>query len=68
LNVFYSYDRKDARLRNELGKHLVPLKRQSLIIDWYDRNISAGLEWEREIDEHLNFTLQIQKASPAPAS
>src|SRR5881227_1452443 len=54
LKVFYSYAHKDAKLRDELGKHLVPLKRQELIVDWYDRNISAGLEWEQEIDEHLN--------------
>ena len=54
LNVFYSYAHKDAKLRDELGKHLVPLKRQGFIVDWYDRNISAGKEWEQEIDTHLN--------------
>ncbi len=54
LNVFYSYAHKDEKLRDELGKHLYPLKRQGLIIDWYDRDISAGKEWEQEIDTHLN--------------
>ena len=54
LNVFYSYAHKDAKLRDELGKHLFPLKRQGLIADWYDRDISAGKEWEKEIDDHLN--------------
>jgi tetratricopeptide (TPR) repeat protein len=54
LNVFYSYAHKDAKLRDELGKHLFPLKRQGLIVDWYDRDISAGKEWEQEIDDHLN--------------
>ncbi len=54
LKVFYSYAHKDAKLRDELGKHLFPLKRQGLIVDWYDRDISAGKEWEQEIDDHLN--------------
>ena len=54
LNVFYSYARKDEKLRSELGKHLTPLKRQNLIKDWYDRDISAGKEWEQEIAMHLN--------------
>ena len=54
LHVFYSYAHKDAKLRDELGKHLVPLKRQGFIVDWYDRNISAGKEWEQEIDDYLN--------------
>src|SRR5437660_9264039 len=54
LNVFYSYAHKDAKLRDELGKHLVPLKRHGFIVDWYDRDISAGKEWEKEIDDHLN--------------
>src|SRR5437660_9443715 len=53
LNVFYSYAHKDEKLRDELGKHLYPLKRQGLIVDWYDRDISAGKEWEQEIDTHL---------------
>ncbi len=54
FKVFYSYAHKDEKLRNELGKHLYPLKRQGLITDWYDRNISAGTEWEQEIENHLN--------------
>src|SRR5205823_1825905 len=30
------------------------LRRQGLISVWHDRNISAGTEWEREINAHLN--------------
>src|SRR5260370_35842881 len=41
-----------------LVKHLSVLKRQGIIDIWHDRNISAGTEWEREIDKHLN-TAQI---------
>ena len=54
LELFYSYAHKDERLRNELDKHLYNLKRQGLIHDWYDRDISAGTDWEQAIDSHLN--------------
>ena len=54
LNVFYSYAHRDEKLRNELGKHLNPLKREGLIVDWYDRDISAGTDWEYAIHAHLN--------------
>lgn len=52
--VFYAYSHKDEDLREELGKHLAPLRQEDAIIDWYDRKISAGKEWEGEIDKHLN--------------
>jgi hypothetical protein len=54
FEIFYSYAHKDEKLRTELNKHLFNLKRQNLIVEWYDRNISAGNEWEHEIDIHLN--------------
>lgn len=38
----------------ELIKHLSILKRQGVIRDWHDRQITAGTEWEGQIDEHLN--------------
>lgn len=53
LNLFYSYAHADEELRNELDKHLANLQHQGYIAPWHDRNISAGQEWEREIDEHL---------------
>ena len=52
--VFYSYSHKDEDLRDELGKHLTPLRREGAIVDWHDRKIGAGKEWEGEIEEHLN--------------
>ena len=58
FELFYSDAHKDERLRNELNNHLYNLKRRGLIIDWYDRNISAGMEWEYEIDAHSS-TAQI---------
>ena len=54
LEIFYSYAHKDVKLRDELDKHLRTLQRHGLITGWYDRNISAGTEWERDIDTHLN--------------
>src|SRR5258708_6550856 len=55
LELFYSYAHKDEKLRNELNKHLYNLKRQGLIVEWYDRDISAGTDWEQAIDTHLNI-------------
>ncbi|HEY0071949.1 MAG TPA: toll/interleukin-1 receptor domain-containing protein, partial [Chloroflexia bacterium] len=54
LEVVYSYAHEDRRLRKQLETHLSILKNNGVITDWYDRNISAGTEWEQEIDEHLN--------------
>src|SRR6266581_3517067 len=41
-------------MREKLEKQLRALKRQGIIDVWHDREISAGTEWEREIDKHLN--------------
>ena len=54
MEIFCAYSHEDEELREKLGKHLAPLRRQGIITDWYDRKMSAGKEWEAEIDEHLN--------------
>lgn len=54
FEVFYSYAHKDEYWRKKLEIHLSTLKRQGLITDWHDRNIGAGKEWAKEIDEHIN--------------
>ena len=54
VTVFFSYAHKDEDLRDELAKHLSILKRQEVITAWYDRDIDAGREWAKEIDQHLN--------------
>lgn len=54
IRIFYSYAHDDEPLRKEFEKHLSPLKRQGLIIDWHDRDISAGSEWASEINSNLN--------------
>lgn len=37
-----------------MDKHLSILKRLYQIVSWHDRKISAGIEWEKEIDVQLN--------------
>lgn len=54
IEVFFSYSHKDEKLRDELEKHLTILKRQGMISGWHDRKITAGKEWEGQIDAHLN--------------
>lgn len=54
IEVFFSYSHRDEELRDEMAKHLSILKRQGVIAEWYDRDIGAGSEWAKEIDEHLN--------------
>src|SRR5205807_7987737 len=54
VKIFFCYAREDEALLNKLKTHLRPLQRQGLIEVWYDRDISAGKEWEQEIDTHLN--------------
>ena len=44
IEVFYSYSHRDESLRDELGKHLNMLRRQSVTDNWHDRRIGAGNE------------------------
>jgi TIR domain len=54
VKIFFCYAREDEELLNKLKSHLRPLQREGLIDVWYDREISAGTEWEQEIKQHLN--------------
>ncbi len=58
VKIFCCYAHEDETLLNKLKTHLKPIQRQGLIDVWHDRDISAGMEWEREINTHLN-TAQI---------
>lgn len=58
ISLFYSYAHNDEILRNELDKHLSLLQKRGLIDQWYDRDISAGVEWANLIDYHID-TAQI---------
>jgi energy-coupling factor transporter ATP-binding protein EcfA2 len=54
MKLFFSYAHKDEPLRDELAKHLSLLKRQNIITDWHDRNITAGTNWAQAIDDNLD--------------
>ncbi len=54
IEVFFSYAHEDEIMRGQLEKHLSIMKRQGQIIGWHDNKITAGKEWEREINVHLN--------------
>lgn len=58
IKIFCCYAHQDEQLLNKLKAHLKPQQRQGLIQIWHDRDISAGAEWESEIEEQLN-TAQI---------
>jgi tetratricopeptide (TPR) repeat protein len=53
IRLFYSYSHQDEALRDQLEKHLALLKQQGVIVEWHDRKITAGTEWEGQIDEQL---------------
>jgi TIR domain/WD domain, G-beta repeat len=54
VSIFFCYAHEDEALLNRLKAQLRPLVRQGLIDIWYDRDISAGMEWDQEINKHLN--------------
>lgn len=54
VRIFYSYAHEDKGLRDELNKRLSPLMQLGWISSWHDREVNSAMEWEYEIDEHLN--------------
>jgi len=52
--LFYCYAHEDKALQNQLVTQLAPLERLGLIAGWSDRDISAGQQWQNEIDKRLN--------------
>src|SRR5690349_3048532 len=54
VKIFCCYAHEDEALLTKLKAHLRPLEREGVIELWHDRDISAGMEWEKAIDEHLN--------------
>jgi uncharacterized protein YjbI with pentapeptide repeats len=53
IRIFLCYAHEDEMMLNKLKKYLQPLQRQGAIDVWHDRDISAGTEWEHEINEYL---------------
>jgi hypothetical protein len=54
VKIFCCYAHEDEAYLNKLKTQLSPLRRQGLIDVWHDRNITAGADWESDIDQHLN--------------
>lgn len=65
LRVFISYAHEDDLLCQELEKQLSVLKHQGLMSVWHDREIYAGKEWMREIEDNLNEAHILLLVSPA---
>ncbi len=51
--LVFSYSHVDEELRNELEKHLSPLKRMGRIEPWHDRRITPGDEFDAVIDRNF---------------
>lgn len=54
IKIVLCYAQEDEALLLKLEQQLSPFKRQGMIDVWHDQNISAGADWKREIDQHLN--------------
>ena len=54
IEVFISYAHEDAPQRDRFEKHLSSLRRQGVIRTWVDRDIRPGVDWSREINDHIN--------------
>src|SRR4051812_22534500 len=54
IDVFISYARADAAMREQLVKHLAPLQRAGLIRTFHDRLIEPGADWRAVIGHRLN--------------
>jgi len=53
LRVFISYSHKDEELRDKLDTHLSNLRWDGVISSWYDRQLTAGMEWDDKIKTEL---------------
>lgn len=54
IGGFLSYSHKDEEQAKKLLTFLMPLTRKGEIRMWYDRMISPGARWTKEIDDKLN--------------
>jgi len=53
LKLFISYSHYDEEHINDFIRHIAPLKTNGLISDWYDRKITAGKNFQNEINNNL---------------
>ena len=54
LKLVYCYAREDFTFLEKLENHLSVLKHYHNIVSWFDRAITPGMEWQKEIDAQLN--------------
>lgn len=54
LQLFISYCHKDEVLVSKFISHLRPLKSSGQIVEWYDRKIETGEEFQKDIDNNLD--------------
>lgn len=47
IKLFYCYAHEDRALRDQCEKRLSGLKRYYHIVNWHDREILPGQDWER---------------------
>jgi hypothetical protein len=52
--LFYSYSHQDSELRDRLSTYLAPLRRKGKIVEWHDRKIEPGTDWDTEISNRLD--------------
>jgi hypothetical protein len=55
IHIFCCYTHTDKEFLEALKKHLQPLLRRGLIHLWSDTDIGPGMQWETEIDAHLEM-------------
>ena len=54
IKIFYGYALEDEGLRNELEKHLAPMRKSGQITTWYGYKILPGMDRRSEIVSNLN--------------
>lgn len=54
LRLFCSYAHEDEEMRSALRTHLAPLRNEKLLVDWSDRDITPGADWDTEISARLS--------------
>ena len=55
VSLFYSYAHEDETLREELCGHLKILERRKLVLQWHDRQIQPGEDWDQQISGELQM-------------
>ena len=53
LQLFLSYAHEDSNVAAELRNHLAPLRHDKIVRAWYDHDLVAGSDWDKEIQRQL---------------